>query len=93
MKSVVRRIGRLEEQFAPEPEEEPFVVIVRRVDGELPLEKDAFLQILRECGFQRGGCARVVKFSDAPDGLSAAELAKFLREKGAKIAPLPREPF
>ena len=64
MKSVVRRIGRLEEQFAPEPKEEPFVVItmrggksatrcrfVRRVDRELALENDACIQILRECQF------------------------------------------
>jgi hypothetical protein len=87
MKSVVRRIGRLEEQFAPEPEEDPFVVIVRRVDRELALEKDACIQILRECGFLRGGSMRVVKFSDIPDGLSAVELEKFLRENGAQIAP------
>ena len=43
-------------------------------------------------GFLRGGCARVVKFSDIPDGLSAAELEKFLLRNGAKIAPATCEP-
>jgi hypothetical protein len=63
MKSVVRRIGRLEEKYAPEPKE-PFVVItmrggksatrcrfVRCLDRELALEKDACIQILREGQF------------------------------------------
>jgi len=48
MKSVIRRIGWLEEPLAPEPEEEPLLVIVSRVDRKLPLEKQACIQILRE---------------------------------------------
>jgi hypothetical protein len=93
MKAVIRRIDRLEERLAPEPEEEPSLVIVSRVDRELALEKNACIQILRECGPIHGGSTRVVKFSDIPDGLSAAELEKLLRRNGAKIAPVPREPF
>ena len=72
-------------------QEEPFLVIVSRMDRKPALEKDAGIQTLRECGFLRGGSTHV-KFSDIPDGLSAAELPKFLRENGAKIAPVPREP-
>jgi hypothetical protein len=87
MKSVIRRIARLEDRFAPNLEEEPFLVIVRRMDRKLALDKDACLQILRECGFLRGGSIRVVKLGNIPDGLSAAELEKFLRENGAMIAP------
>jgi hypothetical protein len=34
-----------------------------------------------------------VPSSDIPDGLSAAGLEKFLRENGAKIAPVAREPL
>jgi hypothetical protein len=92
MKSIILRIDRLEEQFAPEPEEEPFVVIVSRMDRKLALDKDICIQILRESGFLRGGSTRVVRLSDIPDGLSAAELEEFPRQNGAKIAPIPREP-
>ena len=93
MKAVVRRIDRLEERFMPEPEEEPSVMILRRVDRKLALNNDACLQILRECGFLRGGSICVARLGDIPDGLSAAESDKFLRRNGAKIAPVPREPF
>ena len=85
MKAVIRRVDRLEERFAPKPEEEPFVVIVSRVDRELSLDDDACIQILRECGSLRGGSTCVVRFSDIPDGLSAVELKAFLREHGPKI--------
>jgi hypothetical protein len=54
MKSVIRRIVRLEDRFAPNPEEEPFLLIVGPMDRKLALDKDACLQILRECGFLRG---------------------------------------
>jgi hypothetical protein len=85
MKAVVRRIDRLEERFEPEPEEEPLLAVVTHLDRKLALDKDACLQILRECGFLRGGPMGVVKLSDIPGGLNAVELKMFLREHGSEI--------
>ena len=49
MKSVERRISRLEERFAPNQDEEPsLIVVVNRADRELALDNDACVQILRE---------------------------------------------
>ena len=85
MKAVIRRIDRLEERFEPEPEEEPLLAVVTRLDRKLALDNDACLQIPRECGFLCGGPMGVVKLSDIPSGLSAVELKAFLREHGPKI--------
>jgi len=91
MKSVIRRIVRLEDRFAPNPEEEPLLVIIRRMDRKLVRDDEACLQILRGCGSLRGGSIRVVKLGNIPAGLNAAELGKFLRENGAETASGPRE--
>jgi hypothetical protein len=85
MKAVIRRIDRLEERFEPEPEEEPPLVVITRLDRKLALENSICFQILRECGLFRGGAACVVKLSDIPGGLNAVELRTFLREHGPKI--------
>jgi hypothetical protein len=50
--------GRLRERLLPgclSQRKSRLWWIVRRVDRELALEKDACKQILRECGFLRGG--------------------------------------
>ena len=85
MKAVVRRIDRLEERFEPEPEEEPLLVVVTRLDRKLALDNGACFQILRECGLVRVGSACVVKLSNIPTGLSAWELKMRLRSHGPKI--------
>ena len=86
MKSVTRRIKRLEACFAPHQDEEPsLIVIVNRVDRELALDNDACVQILREGGFLRGPSVRVVRLGDIPDGLNAADLEKFLLENGSRL--------
>jgi len=86
MKSVERRIRRLEDRFAPHQDEEPvLIIVVNRVDRELALDRDACLQILREGGFLRGPAVRVVRLIDIPDGLNAADLEKFLQENGSRL--------
>ena len=85
MKSVIRRIDRLKEQLAPEPEKQPLLAVVTRLDRKLALDHDACLQILRECGLLRGGRMGLVKLSDIPDGLSAADLKAFLCKHGSEI--------
>ena len=55
VRTVKRRISRLEDRFAPAQDEEPVLtVVVNRVDRELALDNDACVQILREGGFLRG---------------------------------------
>ena len=86
MRTVKRRISRLEDRFAPHQDEEPVLtVVVNRVDRELALDNDACVQILREGGFLRGPSVRVVRLGDIPDGLNAADLEKFLRENGSRL--------
>jgi len=86
MRTVTRRISRLEDCFAPHHDEEPsLIVIVNRVDRELALDNDACVQILREGGFLRGPSVRVVRLGDIPDGLDATNLEKFLLENGSGL--------
>ena len=86
MRTVKRRISRLEARFAPHQDEEPVLtVIVNRVDRELALDNDACVQILREGGFLCGPAVRVVRLDDIPDGLDATNLEKFLRENGSRL--------
>ena len=85
MRTVRRRISRLEDCFAPHQDEEPsLIVIVNRVDRELALDNDACVQI-REGGFLRGPSVRVVRLGDIPDGLDATNLEKFLLENGSGL--------
>jgi hypothetical protein len=49
MKSVIRRIERLENRLAPhQEEEEPILVVYTRSDRKLALDNDACVQILRD---------------------------------------------
>jgi hypothetical protein len=86
MRTVRRRISRLEDCFAPHQDEEPSLIfIVNRVDRELALDNDACVQILREGGFLRGPSVRVVRLGDIPDGLDATNLEEFLLENGSRL--------
>ena len=86
MRTVRRRISRLEDCFAPHQDEEPsLIVIVNRVDRELALDNDACVEILREGGFLRGPSVRVVRLGDIADGLDATNLEKFLLENGSGL--------
>ena len=86
MRTVKRRISRLEDRFAPHQDEEPsLVVVVSRAERELALDNDACVQILREGGFLRGPSVRVVRLGDIPDGLDATNLEKFLMENGSRL--------
>lgn len=83
MRTVKRRISRLEGRFAPPQDKEPsLIAVVNRVDRELALDNDACIQILREGGFLRGPSVRIVKLDHVPSGLNAGDLEKFLREDG-----------
>jgi len=61
------------------------VWVVRLFGRELALDDDRCVEILRECGFLPDGRRFAVQFCEIPDGLSAKELEKFLREEGEKL--------
>ena len=84
MKSVNRRIGKLEESFGVSKKGR-LLVIVSLSSLRLALDEDRCIQILDECGFlQRSGIAMAF-LSRIPDELNASETEKFLRTEGAKI--------
>jgi hypothetical protein len=70
-----------------ESQKNQVLLSVFRSGQELALDTDTCIQILRECGKLPKGKCGVVDFLDVPDGLSADELEKFLREHGAGIEP------
>jgi hypothetical protein len=51
MRAVIHRIDRLEERFEPEPEEEPLLLVVTRLDRKLALENAICFQILRSADY------------------------------------------
>lgn len=84
MRTVRRRISRLENRFAPAQDEEPvLIVVVNRAERQLALDDDAC--VLREDGFLRRPSVRVVRLGDIPDGLDATNLEKFLLENGSRL--------
>ena len=86
MRTVERRISRLEDRFVPHQHQEPvLIVVVNRADRELALDNDACVQILREGGFLRGPSVRVVRLERVPEALDALNLEKFLRENGSRL--------
>ena len=87
MKTVARRIRRLEDRFGS-ASVKGLLVVASRVG--LALDADTCVQILRECGFvptgsmPTGGIA-VVNLLKIPDGLNADETERYLRKNGAEL--------
>ena len=68
------------------PESEQLLMVVTSAGRGLALDQDRCIEILRECGFLPTGPVGVVNLGQIPDGLSAEELERFLREDGADIS-------
>ena len=91
MKTVARRIAKLEHQFGTEQSETPVLLIMSAVATELALDQQRCIEILRECGhLPTGPGFGTVRLLEIPDGLNAQELEKYLREYGAVICGSPR---
>lgn len=84
MKSVERRLGRLEVKLGIATNRPGIVVVMSDVIGR-GLDDDTCLQILGEGGFPRAGAVGMVDLCEIPGGLSAKETEIFIRENGAKI--------
>jgi hypothetical protein len=87
MRTVIRRIARLENRFGIAGEKAGFLVVISQAGWGLALDQDTCVGNLRECGFLPASDAGVhtVDLLRVPLGLSAEELKTYLRENGAKI--------
>ena len=84
MKTIQRRIRKLEDRFCPA--ELDCLLVMSAVASELALDNDRCIEILRECGYLPTGPGfGTVRLWEIPDGLNAPELEKYLREHGAEI--------
>ena len=88
MRTVARRIAKLEDQFGTAAGKPQLLLVVSRAGWGLALDQDRCMQILRECGFLPTGPVGVVNLGEIPGGLNAEKLEKFLRKDGADICGL-----
>ena len=88
MRTIARRLQRLEEGFGLGPETEQLLMVVTAADRGLALDQDRCIEILRERGFLPTGPVGVVNLGDIPQGLNADELERFLRKDGAETRGL-----
>ena len=88
MRTIARRLQRLEEGFGWGPETEQLLMVVTAADRGLALDEDTCVRILRESGFVPTGPVGVVNLGVVPKGLNAEELETFLREDGAETCGL-----
>jgi hypothetical protein len=86
MIAVLRRIRRLEDQFGSADQPRRCILLmVCKAGWGLALDQDTCLQILGECGFLPTGPIGLVDLCNTPDGLTAAETERFLRDNAAEI--------
>jgi hypothetical protein len=86
MRTITRRIAKLENRFGIANDLDVLVVLAR-AGWCLALDRETCIGILRECAFlpARVGGVHSVNLADVPLGLSPEELKTYLRENGAKI--------
>jgi hypothetical protein len=86
VKTVVRRIAKLEDQFGTVPGKPPLLFVVSAVECRIALDEDRCIEILGECGtLPAGPSLSIVNLLDLPMGLNAKETERYLRENAAAI--------
>ena len=85
MKTILRRVGRLEGQFGNANGKPQLLFIIHSAGWGLALDGDTCLQILRDTGCASTGPTGLVNLCEVPDGLNAEETQRFLRERAAEI--------
>jgi hypothetical protein len=86
MKSIDGRISKLERRFGISDDRERFVVILDGVGSTRALSNDRCIQILDEPGLLHTSGFGVVDLTQIPNGLSAKETERFLRESGDRLS-------
>jgi hypothetical protein len=97
MKSIDGRLRELEDRFGIEKNKPRFVVIFDGAGSKRVLSDDNCIQILDEAGFLHTGGFGLVDLTQIPNGLSAKETERFLRDNGtqlcgSRLAQSPRGP-
>ena len=85
MKTVTRRIAKLEDQFGTAQRGTPVLLVMSAAARELALDEHRCIEILRECGHLPAGPGfGIVYLYEIPDGLNAQELETYLRKDYAE---------
>ncbi len=90
MRTVTRRIGKLEDRFWLGNGKLPLLLVFCRAGWGLALDKDRCIHILSECGFLPTGLVGLVNLCQIPDGLNAEELERYLMGKRRGDSRFPR---
>ena len=85
MSAIAKRLRRLEEKFGGADGEPPLLLFIYPAGQELALDREACKQVLRESGFLPTGRLGIIDFRTIPEGLTARETERFLRENAAEI--------
>lgn len=87
MRRFDRRLNKLESEFGVRSER--IVLLVSQAAIELALDSHTCVRILDEAGHlaPRGNGLMLVNLLNIPDGLSAEETKRYLRENGDRICP------
>ena len=85
MKTIVRRVRRLENQLGTGDGKQRILLVDSMPGCGLIQDQERCVQILDECGFLPSGSIGLVNLTAIPDGLNAEEAERFLRENGAEI--------
>ena len=88
MKSIQGRLSKLEHRFGIADDRERFIVILDGAGSTRALSDDRCIQILDEAGLLHTGGFGVVDLTQIPNGLSAKETGRFLRESGIQLSAL-----
>jgi hypothetical protein len=96
-KAIDRRLSKLEDRFGIADDRERVVVTLDGAGSKRALSNDICIQILDEAGLLHTGGFGLVDLTKIPNGLSAKETERFLRENGAQLcgsrpAQSPRGP-
>jgi hypothetical protein len=84
MKTVDRRLCKLEDQFGTGSRKPRLLLVLCRAGWGLALDADTCIQILGECGFLPTGPVSLVNFLDIPEGLHAPQTERLLRQNGPR---------
>jgi len=85
MKTIARRLRRLEDQLGTGDGKQRLLLVLRAAACRLAVDKDRCIEILGECGFLPTAPVGLVHLYKIPGGLTAKETERFLRERGAEI--------
>jgi hypothetical protein len=82
MKTVIRRLAKLEDQFGTGRGKPRLLLVLFEAGWGLALDMDTCIQVLDECGFLPSAPVGLVNFMNIPKGMNAEQTERFLREHG-----------